>query len=371
MPSKNEPAHSLSPFELLPTILNLSPSLTSSTPAMSSSSPYFNADKNGGRQAFKPLQPSSRRNGGKRNTSILNFFKKSETPPKSSQKRITNYIVKSRNNAEKSPSTNYTEGSESLFFTEEGGKGSALGHPIEQATGPARARSVSPFGGFGEAAESFDDGDRYNENYNTGQKRQKVDKSGHIVTTAGVECLAETGLTGAKGSPPSAVTISNINRIGPFLDESDSEEESNCAYNKDSLITRTQTGARNNEYDFIPPTDSSNESHDNSTMKGVTFAAASGYLSSSEDADSCELQDGGSLYGQSRERYDEPQEGFGKTTSIEKIDLDASGLFYDDNIAICPICSKCLTGITDNVRDSLIFAFLMLINPLGGFSSCK
>ncbi|PGH33984.1 DNA cross-link repair 1A protein [[Emmonsia] crescens] len=315
---------------------------------MSSSSPYFNADKNGGRQAFKPLQPSSRRNGGKRNTSILNFFKKSETPPKSSQKRITNYIVKSRNNAEKSPSTNYTEGSESLFFTEEGGKGSALGHPIEQATGPARARSVSPFGGFGEAAESFDDGDRYNENYNTGQKRQKVDKSGHIVTTAGVECLAETGLTGAKGSPPSAVTISNINRIGPFLDESDSEEESNCAYNKDSLITRTQTGARNNEYDFIPPTDSSNESHDNSTMKGVTFAAASGYLSSSEDADSCELQDGGSLYGQSRERYDEPQEGFGKTTSIEKIDLDASGLFYDDNIAICPICSKCLTGITDN-----------------------
>ncbi|OJD10880.1 hypothetical protein AJ78_08222 [Emergomyces pasteurianus Ep9510] len=308
---------------------------------MTSSSPYFDANNNTGRQTSRPLQSSSRKSLFKGNTSILNFFKKLDGPPKLSQNQITNYTVKSRNDEEKSSATNAVYGRESLFFTEEGGRG-PLGHHISSSED-----TVPLFGCFGRQ-ESFDDGDRYNEDYYASHKRQKMDNSSQTGTTAsnsGVEGLPENVLTGANPSLRSAGTISGLNRIGPFLDESDSEEDSNCSYNKNaSVIDRTEARTRNKEYNVIPRTGSSNESHTKSVVNGATFAAANVCLSSSKTSHSCELREAAIHCEQSIERHDEPRSS--ETLPLETVALDTSGLLCDDTTISCPICSESLTGIS-------------------------
>ncbi|EQL37405.1 hypothetical protein BDFG_01020 [Blastomyces dermatitidis ATCC 26199] len=309
---------------------------------MTSNSPYFNANGNRGRLTSKSTQQFSKRNGDKRNTSILNFFKKSDTPPKASQNRITNYIVRSNNNEEKSTSATDIGGSESLFFGEEVGQGNILGHHIEHLPGSDSPRLASPPSrGFWETARIFDDGDRYNENYNTGQKRQRVGNTDHAGTTAVHNDAGGSSATSASRTP----------RIGPFLDESDSEQEYICEYNKKNVcaVSRTKTLVREIEYDGNAAKDSSNDECDpNSTMIGVDFATASDFLPNYKGSDTSELREVEGLHERPLRKYDEQLLGLGMTTSIEKTDLEAPGLFDDKETVVCPICSERLIGIADD-----------------------
>ncbi|OJD26547.1 hypothetical protein ACJ73_02076 [Blastomyces percursus] len=307
---------------------------------MTSNSPYFNANRNRGRRTSKFIQPYSKRYGDKRNTSILNFFKKSDTPPKASQNRITNYIVRSNNNEGNSASAADIGGSESLFFGEEVAQRTVLGHHIEHIPGSDSPRSASPPSReFWETARSFDDGDKYNENYNSRQKRQRTGNTDHT----GIAAIDND----AGGS--SATSASRTPRIGPFLDESDSEQEYIGAYSKNVCPgSKTETLVRENEYDGNAVTDSSNECNPNSTMLGVDFATASGCLPNYEGGDTNELREVESLHERPLKNYDEQLLGLGKTTSIGNTDLEAPGLFDDKETAVCPICSERLIGIPDD-----------------------
>ncbi|EEH02711.1 DNA cross-link repair protein pso2/snm1 [Histoplasma capsulatum G186AR] len=307
---------------------------------MSSPSPYFNANRNRGREASKFLQSSSKRTVSKRNTSILNFFKKSETPSTSSQNRITNYMISSHSKEEKFLSTDNIHRSGSLFFTEEVEE-NVVDRSIKNAPDEVQAGSESLSDEFWDAAESFDKEDRYNAKYNVGEKRQRVNNACDIGTSALGDDAGRIPKRprGAKGLPSSVGKAPRPTRVGPFLDESDSEHESNCVYDKGVYTPETLS-----KFDYNSPTHSSNESHANFTEKRDALATSSAYSSSRKHSGHSGCREGGSLQDQNVEKYGEQRLGLG-TLSTEEIDSEFSAHIHDNSITVCPVCNEALVGI--------------------------
>ncbi|ODH47410.1 benzoate 4-monooxygenase [Paracoccidioides brasiliensis] len=327
---------------------------------MASSSSYFSGNKRGNHKSPRRKQPVSRRSGGKQNTSKLNFFKKSDGPRKSSQNRITDYTIKVQNNWERDPNTRGTDGSDSLFFEEEEGKGNDSNHNEKEPPSLTRARSATPFDLWGnpeveEASGHASDKSMYNENGNSGQKRRKVDNSGSEGTTALVSEVSETCSgdvpetipTTSKGSCSTA-RLSSMKRIGPFLDESDSEEGSHCSSNKDSsLRSRTHTPVQELGYERDLLTDSSNEFPTRPMRNSLTMTAVDDPFIS-EDIDSYEQRKGRDYDDRTSRKCNEPQELFDKACSIEPTGISKDDALPGIDFAVCPICGESLAGISDN-----------------------
>ncbi|PGH16186.1 hypothetical protein AJ79_01953 [Helicocarpus griseus UAMH5409] len=307
---------------------------------MTSTSPYFNGNTSRSRQSTsRPSQSFSRRSSGKQqNTSILNFFKKTETPPKSSQNRITDYAVRYDSNKRGDTVKYEGDGPDSLFFPEETSGENVVGRGLD------RTRSTSPFDLW--PGQSSDEA-RYNENGTAGQKRRKVDAS-----------MPETTQTASK-EPAPATALSKANRIGPFLDESDSEDEAIVADNRNlSFAPDTLTSTANSGTGIDSRPDSSDVPHASpitkgtaipSTVTAATTTAKDKCLIIGQDTISLERRERTDYYEESVERDIELFNGhLDRATSMEPVDIDESDLFSDNETAVCPICSESLTGFTDS-----------------------
>ncbi|KAI9035146.1 DNA cross-link repair protein PSO2 [Aspergillus affinis] len=163
----------------------------------------------------------------KRNSSLLNFFQKTDGPPQatSRQPRITQFATKS----ERSPSSgNSTPGfrrqsssksvdtAGGLFLEDKNGAGSLFGG-TGASTRSQRPRSRTPDDIWGEDADEEDGlGDaRYNEN-GSAVKKRKVDSP----LDDGQKKASKEVEPSPAQIPPKACQIS-----GPFIDESDSEDD--------------------------------------------------------------------------------------------------------------------------------------------------
>lgn len=150
----------------------------------------------------------------KRNTSILNFFQKTDGPPTptSRQPRITQFTTKIERSTTVSFGKKVTGGNETLFL-EDVRSNPKPGGENTTAEEPERARSRTPdyFWGNGDSDSLFDTGEkRFNES-DSAVKRRKVD----------VEVTGENG----NGSDLNAPKPPKPQRSGPFIDESDSEDD--------------------------------------------------------------------------------------------------------------------------------------------------
>ncbi|KAK2797847.1 hypothetical protein FQN50_009052 [Emmonsiellopsis sp. PD_5] len=302
---------------------------------MASSSPYFNNNNRGSRPASRASQSFPKRNGSKRNASILNFFKKSEHPPKSSQNRITDYITKSSNDKGRDAGNNDGDIADSLFLVDDG---SVPAFDMTKSQDTWRERSASPAdlwrnSRIEDPSRGVVDEERYNENGNSGQKRRKV----HVSTgKSRLIGTSETPNHDFAETPGSArlnkslsygvVATSSMKRIGPFVDESDSEDDHHPASGTEppTFVSNLQADSLLRTHPLPPPEDNEIEGE--------------------QDTDSCEQQtnhfeESSELcLGSKTQRDDDPD-------LIAAESSDAESLSNEN--MLCPICGESLTHITE------------------------
>lgn len=266
-------------------------------------------------------------------------------------------MISSHSKEKKFLSTDNIHRSGSLFFTEEVEE-NVVDRSVKHAPDEVQAGTESLSDEFWDAAESFDKEDRYNAKYNVGEKRQRVNNACHIGTSALGNDAGRIPKRprGTKGLPSSVGTAPRPTRVGPFLDESDSEHESNRGYDKGVYNPETLS-----EFDYNSPTDSSNESHVNFTENPDALATSTAYSSGGKHSGHSGCREGGSLQDQNLEKYGEQRLGLGTSLSIEEIDSESSAHIHDNSITVCPVCNEALVCIAHDVCDSLIFSFPRLI----------
>ncbi|KAL1952583.1 hypothetical protein VTO42DRAFT_4708 [Malbranchea cinnamomea] len=295
---------------------------------MVSTSPYFRSTGAGTRSRSSFQLPSKKAAPPKQNTSILNFFKKADGPPKSTQKRITQYVTKQDKSALEG--TGNTAGNndsqpDSLFFEED------IPHLPDSTSRPSQEadddkeedieREFFP--------RSFEE-ERYNE-YVGALKRRKLEP--HWESQRGVPEMVtaereDTRQHSEIEDSPSGT--GHTSRNGPFIDESDSDEDdvgifrgksgdgSSLADNKEiSIATATTKGGEVPQFNGSPVAE--NE---------VEFLEPGGVV---PDVENDELWDGENIH----------------YAACENDDLGTSAPFPEEEPAVCPICWAGLGGMTD------------------------
>ena len=172
------------------------------------------------RKTSTPSKPSAvtKTSSAKKNSSILNFFQKTDTTPGATtrQSRMTQFVTQSRSpsSGRSTPALQRGKGPQSdevdgLFLEDKRGL-DKIGHTTHSVT-KDRARSATPedIWGNDEGSQKLQDS-RYNEQESS-LKRRKVSSP---VSTDGI---MET----ENKTRPAPVKASN----GPFIDESDSEDD--------------------------------------------------------------------------------------------------------------------------------------------------
>ncbi|KAJ5766004.1 uncharacterized protein N7511_003620 [Penicillium nucicola] len=305
---------------------------------------------------------ASKASSAKRNTSILNFFQKTDTPQGavSSQARITQFVTPSTRSPSSGRGTpafrgnNYKKDtSEGLFLEDR--KGLAK---IEQAaldkTNGVRSPSPDIWGGD---EEFLKDDDQFF-NGDSGAKRRKVDsrnaESVHLPT-------ADSNTVNAP--PPSKIQ----NRSGPFIDESDSEDDMEVYRDIQETTPVTHenpaTDVRKREALPMdqPKTPTAPQSH---PSPPPSVRAATNNADNDEDRNFDDIEDDdliGVFGEESRERpweteEQEQQSGFyaDAIDSNEYLGPEQT----EDGVRMCPICQTALSGlnqmdITVHVNDCL------------------
>ncbi|KAF7589708.1 hypothetical protein BBP40_003955 [Aspergillus hancockii] len=274
----------------------------------------------------------------KRNSSLLNFFQKTDGPPKqasSRQPRITQFATKTDRSDNSTLSLRREDSSKNtggggLFLDDRNGKQSVS---IDHST-PPRSRSRTPDDIWGEDAEApvVPDEERYNEN-GSAVKKRKVESD-----------LSADGELAATPTPapPKSRQVS-----GPFIDESDSEEDLAAFgdFNDEPVVPETVEaegkGARK----------------DNDRTSDVDVPSlvreATSYIEDSEYANFDDLEE--DEFGEEEDILDLPDkddEGaedvvFGFDDSNNPMDTDGSDVDPGGDAAVCPICQVELVGLSD------------------------
>ncbi|OJJ46230.1 hypothetical protein ASPZODRAFT_2077702 [Penicilliopsis zonata CBS 506.65] len=190
--------------------------------------------------AKRPFTPSKGTTNSKRtpaskkkNHSILNFFQKTDGPPKptSRQSRITQFTTTSNGsngNRRTAPglgradSSNDVSASEDLFLQHKGGVVSKFPGDPGASTSRDRPRSNTPDDIWSVEepdTRDLEDGARFNEN-NSVVKKRKVESSEEPHTDS-----PPAKQSGKSESGVTSETAKSKQRNGPFIDESDSEED--------------------------------------------------------------------------------------------------------------------------------------------------
>lgn len=284
----------------------------------------------------------------KRNTSILNFFKKSDTPvyAKPSQHRITNYLVKGGRNTKNglgSPaSSRAADTSGELFFEDEAKDVTNATTNVEGLITPSSRRSGSPHSDWEETARHVPFGDkdespRYNESGGSVKRRRTCPGLGLEGEGSDFQELFHQDSGSTNDSRPSdGIRIekkkkkSKVSRSGPFFDESDSEEESPFSTKR---IEEPSPQAKSVENTLGVGSDCSGN---------LESKTSSPYMIGGEP--------GPDDFPQNDYDDDNPHPPDDPLFEEDHIDVrdDLDGL-PDDVAAVCPICQVRLDGLDDTV----------------------
>lgn len=330
-------------------------------------------------------------NKPKRNTSILNFFKKSDGPvtcPRT-QSRITEFGSSSPSNSQGSgqqngQQTGQQNGISRRVVKDDGGSlfvedTTLTGTPsLRSGTPPERQRSKTPDdfwespsrSGFGNVRDE----DRYNENDGYGVKKRKVSHGGEETTLGG---NLSTPIEQTKPLNGQKVSRKGQKRHGPFIDESDSEDDieiigrdglpaavGNTGIPKDSTATVETSSTTNKE--------SSAAISDTVELEekgGTSIEKLNGVDSEGGDLT---LEPGADSRGESDTTKNEILENEVGDEAIQfpaddvdaydfgRFDMDSCADIPDEETPVCPVCQASLGNITDMVNISPILCFIFL-----------
>ena len=290
------------------------------------------------RKASTPSKGSSiaKSSPAKRNKSILSFFQKSDGPAgaTSSQSRITQFVTSSRSSSSGQGTPTGTETANALFLEDR--KGLAK---LEQAASKAetngRSRSRTPEDIWGDD-DAFlkDDDQRYNEN-GSSSKRRKVDSPMAPVKVEDVP------------KPAKSSTQVKAATSGPFIDESDSEDDMEAYRELDETSPVPATTMNDQQFalDDDPAMDPPAEQPP--VVREVTSLTDDDEFANFDD-----LEEDEPVGEEFRERPWEDQEGLRLDDENEIEDLNGIDTTSDtttDAGVTCPICQEALAGLSETV----------------------
>ncbi|KAJ5900112.1 hypothetical protein N7495_004856 [Penicillium taxi] len=277
-------------------------------------------------------------NSTKRNASILSFFQKTDTPPgaTSSQSRMTQFVTSTRSSGSARPSSRRRtfvkkdDRPDDLFLEDKKG----LTKSIE--TSKNGQLETEDIWGAGDDMILPDD-TRFNEN--SPVKRQKVDSS---------SISPENRLHDPASKPTTPAPTRAKKSNGPFIDESDSEEEDLEAYKELNETSYTNFDTEHN-LKAIATDDSIGDPHTGLRQPPSVRKATIDAENEEESPNFDDLEEDEFLGEEFRERpweLEEQEENYkhelNATSNNEFADAPT-----DIGLNTCPICPKDLTGLTE------------------------
>ncbi|KAJ5675281.1 DNA repair metallo-beta-lactamase [Penicillium maclennaniae] len=272
------------------------------------------------------VKPSS----AKRNKSILSFFQKSDGPTGaiSSQPRITQFVTSSRSSSSGAVTPSKDDTANALFLEDK--KGLAK---LEQATSEAntngRPRSRTPEDIWGDD-DGFlkEDDHRYNEN-GSSSKRRKIESPLAPVKTEDV--------------PKSAKSSAQVNAAtsGPFIDESDSEDDMEAYREVEEMspAPATTTNDRLFALDDDPAMDPPAE-------QPPVVREVMSLTDNDEYANFDDIEEDEPVGDEFREGPWEDQEGLKLDDLNDVEDMNGLDIKTDPGVT-CPICQEALAGLSE------------------------
>ncbi|KAK2882715.1 hypothetical protein FQN49_000077 [Arthroderma sp. PD_2] len=316
-------------------------------------SPFFQA-KNQATKRSSTSSTAKNRTAPKRNGSILSFFKKSDTPPKPTQPRITQYGVRSRNNQPAGPTRpglDTDDTASELFFEDDASHSLAVDLKTEDSPLSGKRPELQDALWHSPpscAEDTYEEGDRYNESLGAVKRRRTGSGAAEVDLAEGGSTLSAATTDDANKSPseqaprPTDTDSSSkslTNRHGPFLDESDSEDGEELSPCTDTRVPKLEVASIKDRSASSPSTPNS----------GAHCLPATG-VAHDEDSNSASCQVDDSL--------EKEVNGFSLSYSALKeheiyplASGDAGRVggmgFSDEEAAVCPICLASLGGLTD------------------------
>lgn len=296
----------------------------------------------------KPAKPSGAKpQSAKRNNTLLNFFQKADGPPQSAsrQARITQFTAQGERPGsrvttprprllKRETSSTNGGGEEGLFL----GDSKRAKNPVDNGSPRGKERSRTPDDIWGEEdldnGKSLEEGDKYNEN-GSAVKRRKMDS-------------AQADSSSAEKTAKKARKTS-----GPFIDESDSEDEGLGVFrdlgNGDD---QEQVLEKKDAEELAMPSDG------DQTARKRTFAAdvpplvreATSHMQDDEYPDFDDIE-GDEAEGE--EFFLGASDGDEVRECEATFDPDANDLSTDtlniDETPTCPVCQGSLEGVDETV----------------------
>ncbi|EFR02282.1 hypothetical protein MGYG_09076 [Nannizzia gypsea CBS 118893] len=305
-------------------------------------SPFFRPNGQTAKRP-SPLSTVPNKPAPKRNGSILNFFKKSDTPPKSTQPRITEFGVRSRGNGRGHPRPGLTDDSSGGLFFEDETPSNSNAEPQtngiscsdekhEAADTPWHSLSNS-------AGNNYQEDDRYNESPASVKRRRTSDGASAVELNAS-ECAVSVTILDDAGEPVSGRAAQRLEcqnssptpattRHGPFVDDSDSDDDIN------PLGVDTGDSKTGTDLEIRHPATLSIIRPSVVGLPGDKEFDGSGCL----QANGAEKKiDPGCVASNEQE-----------SSLVQNEDLgDLVEILSDDEVTVCPVCQTTLSGLSDS-----------------------
>lgn len=303
-------------------------------------------------RSFSKSKPQS---ATKRNASLLNFFQKADGPPQatSRQSRITQFATPSEgSNGSRGKSASSSPGLRRSVTSVSGAGTGAGGLFLEDRNGKpaarverARSRSRTPDDIWGEGLDVKED-DPQNEEASSSVKRRRVD------VTEESEGTNEK----KKGDSPRPVSAKSRPTSGPFIDESDSEDDLDAFRDlgDDSLPAtdlKDTPSCADEPVTTIDATDSERPPVPPLVREATSHAA------DDEDTNFDELEEdelGVDPLQFQGEEFLEPLDDDIKEAVVESDGLEDGCLVGEgslgDNETVCPVCQTRLIALNESVR---------------------
>ena len=319
------------------------------------------------------LPYSAKQSSIKRNTSILNFFQKTDAPV-SRQPRITQFATKSNDGSGGGRSKSLgsglgsrrrqgeENGTESLFLEDpefaEKPEDEKVWVKVDEDGAPVkkrRAGSVSSDDLFGDGDGDDLDGLRGRSLSPEGEvdgnsvKRQKGDSShGKSERRNGLESL-------------NISTTAKPKQSGPFIDESDSEEEDLGAFRDIEEVPAVpdegnESDRRRNSAVDIPP-----------LVREATSHVENDEFANFDDLEEPEFREEEFLEPLVDEETDQPPD----PEMDDSIAMDTPGASTNEGVAVCPICQANVLGSNEMVGRVLFTCVTVVDYFVGSFSACQ
>jgi DNA cross-link repair 1A protein len=291
-----------------------------------------------GSNARKASTPSkgpstAKATSAKKNKSILNFFQKTDGPAgaTSTQSRITQFVTTSRSPSSGRGTPNGNDTVDALFLEDKKGLAKLEQAAVKfEANGRSRSRSRSPEDIWGDDDGILkEDDQRYNEN-GSSSKRRKVESPSEMIE-------AENALKSAKSSVPLKAATS-----GPFIDESDSEDDMEAYREVDGTSPAPATTINDRLSALYDDPAGDRPAEQPPVVREVTSLTNDDVYANFDD-----LEEDEAVGEEFRERPWEDEEELRLDDENDNDDLN--GTDTTDASVTCPICQEALAGLSEAV----------------------